>query len=156
MTHEESLKEYVEKDKIYQKYKLGVFPESDFERYCFKHCEDIEWALGEIKHLRELQKSMDKQYAELEKDYRDEADETIKLTELWKKAAQENQQLKENNQSYQEEMCKSWEKVDKYKSVLDEIREYIKYNATSNYFDADTNMFRREVDILQILDKVKE
>ena len=39
------------------------------------------------------------------------------------------------------------------KSTLEKIREYIKYNATSNYFDADTNMFRREVDILQIIEE---
>ena len=45
------------------------------------------------------------------------------------------------------------EDIENVLNVLDEIREYIKYNATSNYFDADTNMFRREVDILQILDK---
>lgn len=29
--------------------------------------------------------------------------------------------------------------------------EYIKYNATSNYFDKDKNMFRREIDLLEIL-----
>ena len=72
----------------------------------------------------------------------------------------ENQQLKDKINSIlcdSNRLVNSNEKlgtiIDKYKSVLDEIREYIKYNATSNYFDADTNMFRREVDILQILDK---
>lgn len=29
--------------------------------------------------------------------------------------------------------------------------EYIKYNATSNYFDEEKNMFRREIDLLEIL-----
>ena len=29
--------------------------------------------------------------------------------------------------------------------------EYIKYNATSNYFDGEKNMFRREIDLLEIL-----
>lgn len=29
--------------------------------------------------------------------------------------------------------------------------EYIKYNATSNYFDKQKNMFRREIDLLEIL-----
>ena len=59
---------------------------------------------------------------------------------------QENQQLKENNQSYQEEMCRSWEKVDKYKSILDEIREYCMKGYP--YVENASH------DILQILDKV--
>jgi hypothetical protein len=29
--------------------------------------------------------------------------------------------------------------------------EYMKYNATSNYFDEEKNMFRREMDLLEIL-----
>ena len=46
-------------------------------------------------------------------------------------------------------------KLDLYKSVIDEVREYVKYNATSNYFDEEKNMFRREIDLLEILDKAK-
>lgn len=37
---------------------------------------------------------------------------------------QENQQLKENNQLMQVEMCRSWEKLGKLNSILEEIREY--------------------------------
>lgn len=77
------------------------------------------------------------------------------LTNYIMKLQQENQKLKENNKSIMEELLKVVGLYNQQKSVSDEIREYIKYNATSNYFDADTNMFRREVDILQILDKVK-
>ena len=75
------------------------------------------------------------------------------LTNYIMKLQQENRQLKEMQCPFLGTGCKR--RRQQLESVLDEIREYIKYNATSNYFDADTNMFRREVDILQILDKVK-
>lgn len=76
------------------------------------------------------------------------------LTNYIMKLQQENQQLKEIQCPFLGTGCTR--RRQQLESVLDEIREYIKYNATSNYFDANTNMFRREVDILQILDKVKE
>mgnify|MGYP003297487431 FL=1 len=92
------------------------------------------------------------------------------LNEKYQKLKQDNQQLKEDKNQLEAKLGEANDIIDiemelrdfwitKYhevRQVLDEIREYIKYNATSNYFDADTNMFRREVDILQILDKVKE
>lgn len=34
---------------------------------------------------------------------------------------------------------------------IDKAIEYMKYNATSNYFDEEKNMFRREIDLLEIL-----
>lgn len=66
----------------------------------------------------------------------------------------ENQQLKENNQSYQEEMCRSWEKVDKYKSALDEIREYIK--GWQDFPHTNGSTHRELRNLMEILDKVKE
>ena len=42
-----------------------------------------------------------------------------------------------------DKVVKDRKEKDFYKSVLKKIREYIKYNATSNYFDSETNMFRR-------------
>ena len=69
MSSEQRLIEYIENDKAYQKYKSNKIFETDFERFCFVHCQDIEWVLGEIKHLRELQKSMDKQHEELENNW---------------------------------------------------------------------------------------
>lgn len=38
-----------------------------------------------------------------------------------------------------------------YKTKVDRAIEYMKYNATSNYFDIEKNMFRREIDLLRIL-----
>lgn len=37
------------------------------------------------------------------------------------------------------------------KKKIDKAIEYIKENATSNYFDKEKNMFRREIDLLEIL-----
>ena len=38
---------------------------------------------------------------------------------------QENERLKENNQSYQEEMARTWKIVDDYKSRIEKADEYI-------------------------------
>ena len=43
----------------------------------------------------------------------------------------------------------------KYKEVIEKAIEYIKNNATSNYFDKEKTMFRREEDLLEILNEVK-
>lgn len=37
----------------------------------------------------------------------------------------ENQQLKENNQALQEEIAKTWAKLDKKEKIIDKAREYI-------------------------------
>lgn len=41
--------------------------------------------------------------------------------------------------------------ADELQKRIDKAIEYMKYNATSNYFDKDRNMFRREIDLLNIL-----
>ena len=41
--------------------------------------------------------------------------------------------------------------IEQLKKQKDDVVEYIKYNATSNYFDKDKNMFRREIDLLRML-----
>ena len=43
----------------------------------------------------------------------------------------------------------------KYKEVIEKAIEYMKNNATSNYFDKEKNMFRREEDLLEILNEVE-
>lgn len=55
--------------------------------------------------------------------------------EKYKQLQQENQQLKKQKEN---------------------VVEYIKYNATSNYFDKDKNMFRREIDLLRMLGEIDE
>lgn len=63
---------------------------------------------------------------------------------------QENQQLKENNMSMQEEMVRTWEKADLYKEVIEEVREYVD-NIVPCIHDEELLD-----EVLQILDKVKE
>ena len=44
--------------------------------------------------------------------------------------------------------------LEAYENMRKLAIEYIKYNATSNYFDSEKNRFRREEDLLNILNKV--
>ena len=49
----ERLKEYIEKDEIYQNYKQDkLMNASDFEKFCIQHCKDIEELLEENKQLK--------------------------------------------------------------------------------------------------------
>ena len=91
--------------------------------------------------------------------YGEPADEDVKECEnqinLLK---QENQALKENNMSMQEEMFRTWKKVDLYKEVIEEVRElrdqFIDENELSVWKnDSLINFVNR---LLQILDKAKE
>lgn len=53
------------------------------------------------------------------------------------------------------ETLRIWQEVEKeneeLRTKINKAIEYIKYNATSNYFDETANMFRREMDLLDIL-----
>ncbi len=72
---------------------------------------------------------------------------------------QENNQLKENNLAMQEEMVRTWEKYDNLKSVLKEIREYIKDNISQEFRNGRSNEFYLELNekklnaLLEIIDK---
>ena len=53
MNYKERLKEFVEVDEIYQKYKKGDLTElSDFDKFCIQHCEDIEKILKKAECLQ--------------------------------------------------------------------------------------------------------
>ncbi len=109
MNCKESLKEYIDKDEIYQDYKQDKLMNcSDFDKFCIQHCKDIEELL------------------------------------------EENQELKENNMSMQEEMVRTWKKADLYKEVIEEVREYTKSHFKEMVADEEAQ------GLLQILDKVKE
>ena len=41
--------------------------------------------------------------------------------------------------------------INELQERINKAIEYMKYNATSNYFDKEKNMFRREEDLLEIL-----
>ena len=49
MNYKERLKEYIEKDEIYQKYKQNkLMNPSDFDKFCIQHFYDIEELLEVI------------------------------------------------------------------------------------------------------------
>ena len=54
------LREYIEEDKIYQDYKSSGKEPSDFERFCFVHCRDIENVLNENQKLQTNWKELKK------------------------------------------------------------------------------------------------
>ena len=57
MNCKESLKEYIDKDEIYQDYKQDKLMNlSDFDKFCIQHCKDIEELL---KENLELEKALD-------------------------------------------------------------------------------------------------
>lgn len=90
-------------------------------------------------------------------------DDRLKLYDLVKKLQQENNQLKENNLNMLEEMCRCWKKLDLYKSVIDEVREYIeKYSSFINYLSPTREKeigsleMKNVRELLEILDKVNK
>ena len=77
--YKQRLKEYIEKDVIYQAYKeQKEFESSDFDNFCILHCEDIEEALFDLEQLQQenkeqeeyityWQKEMDKRQDKIDK-----------------------------------------------------------------------------------------
>lgn len=54
MNCKERLKEYIDKDEIYQDYKQNKLMNcSDFEKFCIQHCKDIEELLEENLELEQ-------------------------------------------------------------------------------------------------------
>ena len=61
------LKEYIEKDEIYQEYKNGKLTNaSDFDKFCIQHCKDIEELLEENEELKSQLKGTTHCYDEVE------------------------------------------------------------------------------------------
>ncbi len=123
---EKRLREYVENDKIYQDYKNNGKEPSDFERFCFVHCRDIENVLKENQQLKEQLKD--------ENNYHNEA---VK----WYKEAFEIEQERIKYRNVLDE-------------IREYIKEYIREDADySNYMEMRKEKYN---ELLQILDKVKE
>ena len=64
-------------------------------------------------------------------------------------------ELKDFIVELQEENSRYERMNQKYKEVIEKAIEYMKNNATSNYFDKEKNMFRREEGLLDILKEVE-
>lgn len=64
--HLKNLEDYLKTDVIYEYYIKSKDKENykehlnDFEKFCLAHCEDIKWAIDELKALYELVKEMKK------------------------------------------------------------------------------------------------
>ena len=79
MNCKESLKEYIDKDEIYQDYKQNkLMNPSDFDKFCIQHCKDIEELLEENLELKENNISM-----------QEEMVRTWKKTDLYKEVIDE-------------------------------------------------------------------
>ena len=61
MNCKERLKEYIEKDEIYQDYKQDKLMNcSDFDKFCIQHCKDIEELLEENLELEQALDEIEK------------------------------------------------------------------------------------------------
>ena len=61
MNCKESLKEYIDKDEIYQDYKQDkLMNPSDFDKFCIQHCKDIEELLEENLELEQALDEIEK------------------------------------------------------------------------------------------------
>lgn len=61
MNCKERLKEYTDKDKIYQDYKQNkLMNPSDFDKFCIQHCKDIEELLEENLELEQALDDIEK------------------------------------------------------------------------------------------------
>ena len=61
MNCKERLKEYINKDKIYQDYKQNkLINFSDFDKFCIQHCKDIEELLEENLELEQALDEIEK------------------------------------------------------------------------------------------------
>lgn len=68
MTSEDRLREYVEKDEIYQNFINGILKAndmSDFDKFCVQHCKEIEELLNERSEWIELLGKFKNQQKEL-------------------------------------------------------------------------------------------
>lgn len=54
MDYKERLREYIENDDIYTEYKSGKMDMSDFDKFCIKHCKDIECLLNEVQKYKDV------------------------------------------------------------------------------------------------------
>lgn len=61
MTTKERLKQYIEKDEIYQNYKQNKLMNSnDFDKFCIQYCKDIEELLDENLELQQALDEIEK------------------------------------------------------------------------------------------------
>lgn len=88
MNAKERLKQYIEKDEIYQNYKQNKLMNSnDFDKFCIQHCKDIEELLEENEELKQ-------KYLNAVADYEKTEFEKERLNSLVNSCQEEIRQLK--------------------------------------------------------------
>ena len=65
--YEKSLKQYVNEDIVYKRYKSGETGFNAFEKFCIKHCKDIESLLEQNRILKSQLDFVDEQNKYIEK-----------------------------------------------------------------------------------------
>ena len=69
MNCKEKLKEYINKDEIYQNYKQNkLMNPSDFDKFCIQHCKDIEELLEENLELEQALDEIEKYIEEYQEE----------------------------------------------------------------------------------------
>lgn len=140
MSEEEFLEEFIKNNPF------------DFKQGIINHCRQLdkldvyEWVAEDELKIQKLQQENQQLKEELKK---------------YKQIYRENPTLYDEIAPYIINECNLENKLKQYKSVLDEIREYINKN---KYFysglqheDLEIGLFEDEInDLLQIIDKVKE
>ena len=139
------LKEYIEKDEIYQNYKKGKLTNiSDFDKFCIQHCKDIEELIEENKELKKqidylrsgeyinqlkfevnmLQNVVDNmEVSKVDKEF---IDMTHRNTELLEENQELKKQLEENKLNHKQ--LKDLEKIQRsFMEVKNQQQEFINY-----------------------------
>ena len=99
-----NLKKYIERDPYWN----GEFkPVTDFEKFCYEHCKDIDNLISAYKKLEEDFKDIDKECNRLEeKEYNKEDQYLVRINELEKELNEENKisMILANNDKFKEQI----------------------------------------------------
>lgn len=68
----------------------------------------------------------------------------------------ENQQLKENNQAMQEELARTWAKLDKKEEIINKAKEYINKTKYSDIVELNSYSIKEFWFIKELLEILKE
>ena len=162
MNCKESLKEYIDKDEIYQDYKQNkLMNPSDFDKFCIQHCKDIEELLEENQELK-LELSGYRQAILEDKEMLGLKEENDKL----KKQLEENKDnyncLLKQKEQFEYIMSKQVDYQGQRKEFINYLEDKIKsYKSRDSYMVADIlgsyDLNNIELELVEeILQKCKE
>lgn len=151
MTTKERLKQYIEKDEIYQNYKQNKLMNSnDFDKFCIQHCKDIEELLEENQQLKQ-------KYENAVADYETTMFEKEQLNSLVNSCQEKIRQLKKQLEDKYEKVGTLTGELlyEENTKLINQQKEFVKYledESKEVYRDGGLrqNIFR------QILQKYKE